>query len=384
MSKIIITKKNNYIISCLLDDKNRLLDISLDSSKFENIIDNIYVGKVSNVLPNIHASFIEYKKGENGFIPCVLLQDQKVMVQVVKDAIKGKVPVLSKEPVITGKYAILITKHKGIHFSYKIRDSKKKEELKILYDELYIDNCGFIVRTKAEQEENDIIIKEIKSLHARYTAIKEGFNQSKMYTCLYRAPKSYLNYIIEARRNEITSIETNYKDVYDDIKNYLEKYQEDDLKALHYYDPVNNPPFNVVYSLKKNLHEAFSRKIYLKSGGYLIIDYTEAMTVIDVNSGSDVSDIDAEDGYLQINLEAAGEAARHIRLRNLSGIILIDFINMYKNESKKILIDSLKVELDKDPMGPNVVDMTKLGIIEITRKRAKKPLHELVSENFFD
>ena len=382
--KIIVTKKDNFIISCLVDSKSKLLDISLDSNRFENILDNIYAGKVVNVLPNINASFVEFKIGQKGFLPLLLKSNEKVMVQVVKDSIKGKEPMLSTEPVIKGKYAILITKHNGIHFSYKIKNSKKKDELKKLYDELDINDCGFIVRTKAAYVDNEIILNEIKRLNEMFMQVLKDFETVNPYSCIYKSPPSHIDYLIDSRENEITSIDTNYEDIYLEIKDYLEKFQPKEKKILHFYNPVNNPPFSVVYSIKKNLHDAFSRKVYLEHGGYLIIDYTEAMTVIDVNSGSDVSDDDSEEGFLKINLEAAKEAARHIRLRNLSGIILIDFINLSKKESKEIMLEYLKKCLDDDPLGPNVVDMTKLGIVEITRKRAKKPLHEVVPEKFFD
>lgn len=382
--KLIVTRKNNIVFSALLDDENKALEIGIDDPKDMSIVDNIYIGRVQNVLPNIHASFVEYQKGKTAFIPDILKSGEKVMVQVVKDAIKGKEPVLSRHPVLTGKYVILTSRHLGIHFSYKFTDQGKKDELKASFDERNIDDCGFIIRTKSMYIDNEIILKELDSLYIQYKELFKASEERKLFSKIYEAQPSYLQYILNSREDEFSGIVTDDERLYESMASFLKEYQESDLNILELYDSSNPVRLNVVYDLKKQLHEAFSKKVYLPSGGYLIVEHTEALTVIDVNSGGDVTNKPSSTQYLRINLEAAKEAARQIRLRNISGIILIDFINMADIESKKILLEGLKKYLDKDPMGPNVVDMTKLGIVEITRKRARKTLAEAVSEHYFD
>lgn len=383
VKKLLITKIKNSYFSALLDEDNRLVDMSVDDVRCDSILDNIYIGRVANVMHNIHASFVEFRQQEMGFIPDILKPGQKIMVQVIKDSFKGKEPVLSAEPVITGKYVILKAKHTGIHFSYKFKNREKKEQLKKSFEEQNIDDCAFIIRTKAMYVENEVIEAELKSMYENYKKMLEDSETKKVFSVLYKAPTSYIQYIINSRKDELTQIVTDNKEIYDNLHSYLRTFESGEEYKLKFYED-DIVPLTVLYNLSGQLSHALSRKVHLKSGAYLVIDCTEALTVIDVNSGSDSSGGSTSEEYLKINLEAAEEAARQIRLRNLSGIILIDFINMANLNTKNVLLESFKKMLDKDPMGPNVVDMTKLGIVEITRKRAKKPIAELMGQDFFD
>lgn len=383
--KLLITRKNQSIFSTLMDENNRLLDISVEDTRLDHIVDHIYIGKVVNVLPNIHASFVEFKKGRMGFIPDILTPGEKLMVQVVKDSIRGKEPVLSRTPVLTGKYVILTSKHQGLHFSYKFRNPEKKAALLERFEEFHIEECGFIVRTKSLYVDDDVILKELKQLYQQYLDILDASTKKSLYSELYRVLPAHLQYLLNSREDEFLSIITDNEPLYEEVKTYLKTNQEEDLEKLTFYDAKGSRvPISVIYGLKKQLEEVFSEKVYLPSGGHLVIQRTEALNVIDVNSAGDVSKRSSAEEYLKINLEAAAEAARQIRLRNISGIILIDFINMSNITSKQQLLETLKKCLDQDPLGPNVVDMTKLGIVEITRKRMKKPLAEVIHRDFFD
>ena len=179
----------------------------------------------------------------------------------------------------------------------------------------------------------------------------------------------------------IISIEIVVEDVelYEEIKTFLEKHQPEDLKNLKLYQD-KLLPLHKLYSLEKEIEHALNERVWLKSGAYLVIQPTEALTVIDVNTGKCVSKKKDDETMLKINLEAAREAARQIRLRNLSGIIVIDFINMDNENSMQALLEFFQRELKKDAITTTLVDVTKLQLVEVTRKKVRKPLHEAVRE----
>ena len=167
------------------------------------------------------------------------------------------------------------------------------------------------------------------------------------------------------------------KDNDDEVKDYLQKEQPEDIEKLRlYYDKLL--PLHKLYSIEKRLEDALKEYVWMKSGSYLVIQPTEALTVIDVNTGKNISKKKDDETYLKINLEAAREAAKQIRLRNLSGIIIVDFINMNKKEYTEQLLSEFESLLKRDPIATTLVDMTKLQLVEVTRKKVRKPLHELM------
>lgn len=391
--KLIITRYKNNILSLLYDEKNEPVEICCDSGRKESLIGNIYIGKVSAIVPSINAAFIEYLPGRMG---CFIMDDEPspafadperkpgpvrpgdlLIVQAAKDAQKTKEPVLSSNINLTGKYVVFTLNRPGIRFSSKFKDTEKKRVIKERYAGTQTDEFGFIIRTNSEYADTDLIFKEMEFYSEIWRSIS-GFSRCRpAFSLLYTAPKPYLACVRDCYDLAAGKIVTDDPGIYEEIRNYLAGYQENDTGRLVFY---NNPavPLKVLYSVEKHIEEALKKKVYLKSGGYIVIEPAEALVSIDVNSGKYVSKREAEREYLKINLEAAKEIARQIRLRNLSGIIIVDFINMKSPKDRQLLMKEFSGLLAKDPQKTTLVDMTKLNLAEITRKKGRRPLYELL------
>ena len=195
------------------------------------------------------------------------------------------------------------------------------------------------------------------------------------YSLLYTSTPSYLNGLRDSLQSSLESVITDEPDIYDAVKEYLSNHQREDLHLLNYYeDPLL--PLEKLYRIERTMDEALGKKVWMKSGGYLVIEPTEALVVIDVNTGKYSGKKALRETIMKINLEAAEEIGHQLRLRNLSGIILIDFIDMEKEEDRVFLVKKLEEIVSKDPVKTTVVEITKLNLVEVTRKKIKRPLYE--------
>ncbi|MDD3796248.1 MAG: ribonuclease E/G, partial [Lachnospiraceae bacterium] len=234
--------------------------------------------------------------------------------------------------------------------------------------------------TNAAEAGESAILAELKVLDDRLTRIQDTAKYRTCFSCLYRTPLQWLKRIDsipwgQDDAAEHSSIVVEDAELQEQLQQYLEQNHPDDLvRLVHYQDALL--PMVKLYSLEKELKEALLPRVWLRSGGYLIIQPTEALTVVDVNTGKFEGEKKKEAAVLKVNLEAARETARQLRLRNLSGIIIVDFINMTEEASKKQLIEVLKQNLLMDPVPARFVDITKLELVEITRKKIEKPLEE--------
>ena len=393
--KLVITRIQEYVFSLLYDNGNNLIQISCDGGK-QNIMSNIYIGRVHNLMPNINAAFIEFSKDRMGYYPISatdapvyvdlerkpgpLRIGDEVIVQVSKESVGNKEPVLTSDISFAGKYVVFTLSKNNLLFSNKIKWPEFKEAIQTRYDSLGYQGFGFIIRTNAMHASIDSIFEEIEFYKNLWTAISDLRIYRKCFTLLYQAPSSYISSIRDGYHTEVGKIVTDCEDIYNEILDYLEVYQPDDINKLQLYDN-RVTPLKVLYNIDGDLSDALSEKVWLKSGGYIIIQPTEALVAIDVNSGKYVSKKEAQKEYLKINREAAKEIARQIRLRNLSGIIIVDFINMQAQESRELLIREFEEELAADPIKTTLVDMTKLNLVELTRKKGRRPLHELVNKS---
>lgn len=393
--KLIITKIEEKIWTALFEN-DVLAELHCTPLKEEerNIsLGNIYVGKVKNVLPNIGAAFIEiadgvecyysvyenprpiftHKTGKKGL--CI---GDELLVQVSKEAQKTKAPTVSSKLNFTGKYAVLTTGDTRLGISSKIpkEDRERFEGVLATYAS---DAYGLIVRTNAADADMEVIEREIKTLINEYERIIENGKTRVCFSCLKTSSKQYLTELRNIYQNGLMEIVVEDTELYLEVKQFLSEEQPEDLKNLRFYQDTLLP-LHKLYSIEKHISEALREHVWLKSGAYLIIQPTEALTVIDVNSGKSTGEKRKEDTSLRVNLEAAQEVARQIRLRNLSGIIVVDFINMQNPKHMDLLLETLNRELQKDAITTTLVDVTALQLVEITRKKVRKPLHEAVRE----
>ena len=265
-------------------------------------------------------------------------------------------------------------------FSAKIADQEWKQEMKGRIAPEMEDGCGIIVRTNAYGADAEEILAEIRELKNCYKTVMAAGTYRTCYSLLYEAAPSYVGSLRDARNGSIDEIITDDDEIYQTLGVYLGKEQPEDVGKLTLYQD-SMVSLLKLYSLEKALEEASGRRVWLKSGGYLVIEPTEALTVVDVNTGKYTGKKNPRETILKINLEAAKETARQMRLRNLSGIIIIDFIDMTEEEDRKLLMDSLTQWCHKDSVKTTVVDITKLNLVEVTRKKQRRPLHEIMGDN---
>lgn len=391
-NQLVICKRQNQILSCLLEE-NQLVQINATDIDADSLLGNIYIGKVKNIVKNINAAFVEIAGGQMCYLS---LEDNKkpifvnkkntdkvvigdeIIVQVEKEGIKTKAPVITSNLNLAGKYVVL-TYGKSKHgVSNKITDDSHRKALRAIMSDYVSEEYGLVVRTNAETASPETIRQEIETIIARYEKIKEHGIHRTCFSLLYQAPKNYLSDIRDGYDAVIEQIVTDDAVIFEEIKEYLKENQPEDVHKLHFYED-KLVSLSSLYSIETKLEKALQERVWLKSGGYLVIQPTEALTVIDVNTGKAVQGKKrAEETFFKINKEAAAEIIKQVRLRNLSGIIIIDFIDVTTESYKDELMELLRREFKKDPVKTVVVDMTQLNLVEVTRKKVRKPLHEQI------
>jgi ribonuclease G len=252
----------------------------------------------------------------------------------------------------------------------------ERQRLRSLAEPVYDSRFGLIIRTNAAEAGEQVLLREIRSLQERMEQLLSQAPYRTIYSLMEEAPEEYIRILQNQRLEELEAVLTDDPEVYEQLQAFANDHPECNLKdkIRLYDDPMLD--LHKLYSLQVQLERALQKKIWLKSGANLMIEPTEAMTVIDVNSSRNVKKKLPGEQYLQINLEAAAEIARQLRLRNLSGIIIIDFIDMANAEDKEALLDAMRRLVKPDPVKTEVIDLTKLGLMELTRKKIRKPLHE--------
>ena len=389
MKDLVIVKEGDKVITGLFDG-NELVEAQIEDLEGGELLSRIYLGKVKNIIANINAAFVEIEDGRM----CYLSLDEvknpvyagmahegplrvgdEIIIQITKEGSSLKAPQATADFCLTGRYLVLVHGRGVVGISKKVEDQTERARLKALVGGLARENCGFIIRTNSLYCDDDTLEAEAKGLLEVYDRlVTEGVHR-KPFSLLYKANPSYIWEIRDLCSADIDRIRTNDRSVCDQIYEYMKTAQKEDIEKLELYD--NEEPLGLagLYKLKEKIEEAMKERVWLKSGAFLVIQPTEACTVIDVNTGKAVSGKKSQqETFLRINLEAAREVARQLRLRNLSGIIIVDFIDMVDEGYREQLMRELRELCKKDRIPTRVVDMTKLNLVEITRKKTRKPL----------
>lgn len=391
LNKIIITRMDGRILTAI-SNGSRIVQMNMEEES-QSLLGNIYIGRVKNIAKNINAAFIDLGDGKTAYYSLTenrqhlfaggtgekrtIHSGDEIVVQVVRDAVKTKDPVVTGCLSLTGRFCVVTFGKCQIGFSSKITDGEWKNNLRSLLEEEKEDNLGVIVRTNAWHGEISEILEEFRYLKGEYKKILSQAVHRTCYHLLYEAMPAYMAALRDTYEDFMEEILTDDKDIFQEIQAYLRLHQPKDVEKVRLYED-SLCPLSKLYSLEKAVDDALQKRVWLKSGGYLVIEPTEAMTVIDVNSGKYSGKKDLNDTIKKINLEAAAEVAYQLRLRNLSGMIVVDFIDMASREDQDELMDVLTLYCKKDPVKTTVVDMTKLGLVEITRKKIRKPFWEQV------
>ena len=376
-------------LATVLFDGQKAVEFSICPEQKHSILGSIYVGQIEKIQENINAAFVRIQPHMNGYLSLddcshAILKTRKkteqlkagdeLLVQVDKEALKQKLPRLTTNLTVSGKYLVLSTGRRSLNFSRKL-NAEDKKQLKRLLSEVYDGNFGVVVRTNAPEASEEELKTEYKDLREQLDRIcRYGISRS-CCSCLLQSTGEWIGALKQYSFHSLSEVITDHAGVYAEVESYLKKTgSEDQVRLTLYQDPLL--PLRNLYSLNSLMNSLKNQTVWLKSGGFLVIQQTEAFVVIDVNTGKYSGSKTTEESFRRINREAAEEIAVQIRLRQLSGIILVDFINMEQPLYQKELMEYLQALVREDPVKTKVVDITRLHIVEMTRQKEKKSFTE--------
>jgi ribonuclease E len=362
-----------------------------------SMVGNVYLGRVQNVLPGMEAAFVDIGRGRNAVlyagevnwsledlegapprIEHVLKSGQSVLVQVTKDPIGGKGARLTAQISLPGRYLVLAPNSNVTGISRRLPDAERRR-LKTIYRQLKPDSHGLIVRTAAEGASEEALAADLERLLAEWAGIEKRAKRAKAPAIVYEEPELTLRVVRDLFTDEeYRELVTDSPRIFRLVVDYLRDIAPDLLAKVRLHE--GKLPVFEEFNIVEQIHKGLDRKVWLPSGGHIVIDRTEAMTVIDVNTGKSVGKTNLEETVVNTNVEAAREVARQLRLRDIGGMIVIDFIDMLLEKNKDKVIDAMKEALAQDKSRSQVFDISPLGLLEVTRKRVSGGLLDAFSE----
>ncbi|HZH93943.1 MAG TPA: Rne/Rng family ribonuclease [Tissierellaceae bacterium] len=389
MNTIYIDSRDGVNRICIVED-GRLVEYYKEDTGRHRLLGNVYRGRVVNILRGMEAAFVDIGEDRNAYlnvkdalgremmyskekltIDQVLKQGEDIIVQVVKEPLGNKGPKVTTHLSIPGRYMVLTPYSNRVNISKKIRDQDEIERLRHLGKEIERERMGMIFRTVSQGVESDLLREEYNDLVRKFEAIEGERNYLPTPKLIYSEPVLVLQILRDYFDESKTDVVTNSRDILEYLKTTT-KLRDYNLGDRLTYDPNYNMDYHM--NIQMDMKEALSRMVQLKSGGYIVIDETEALTAIDVNTGKYVGNLTLSDTIVRTNIEAAVEIARQVRLRDIGGIIIIDFIDMKVQDNIDIVLGKLDKEFRKDKNKPYVVGMTKLNLVEVVRKRNRPTL----------
>ena len=391
MIELIINKEENKETVCLVENGNLIEKYQNDENTKKNRLEgNIYAGKVSDIVPGMQSAFIDYGDTRKGLlhlkdalpqvdvknnndidkkITDVLKPNQKVLIQIKKDSNDKKGAKVSTHISIPSKYVVFMPNTDIITISQKIDDEERVNELLKLAKDSLNKNDGIIIRTSAETANNDEIKKDIQRCINKWNKIKENYEKTSEIKIVYYAENVQSKILLDLKVDKVI---TNDKAEFEELKKII---QIEEIKNVKL---ELSPKSNLLdmYDLNSQISKCDNRKVWLNCGGFITIDKTEALTAIDVNTGKYTGKSDLENTVFKVNKEATIEIAKQLRLHDIGGIIIIDYIDMHNEENSEKIENLLKEELKKDRAKTQVEGFTKLNLMEMTRKHICSHLDE--------
>jgi ribonuclease E len=373
-----------------------LVEHYITRSGAHSMVGNVYLGKVQNVLPGMEAAFVDVGRGRNAVLYAgevaydediegeaprieeVLKPGHNVLVQVTKDPMGGKGARLTQEVSLPGRFLVLVPNSEVFGISRRLPE-RERARLKDILKKVRPSEHGVIVRTAAEDASAEDIRADLDRLIRGWEQIEKSAKRGKAPRLLYEEPELTIRVVRDVfTGGEFKELITDSPEVHDRVVGYLRDVAPELVDRVHKHD--GRLPLLEAHHVDEQIHKALERKVWLPSGGYIVIDRSEAMTVIDVNTGKHVGTANLEETVTKTNTEAAVEIARQLRLRDIGGIIIIDFIDMLFERNRDKVIQALKDALAQDKTRTQVFDITPLGLLEMTRKRVSAGLVESFSE----
>ncbi len=418
--ELIINVTDHETRVALLED-GAIVELFIKRIGGAEITGNIYKGRVQRVLPGMQAAFVdigidqaafihvddliaerldglfleeeecaEEPRGERGrpgagkpqlHIEDLITEGREIMVYVSKSPIGTKGARISSHISLPGRFLVLMTNSPHIGISRRIEDDSERKRLKQIVEEKASDDFGYIVRTAAEGVNEDKISYEMAFLKSLYKDIQEKYQKSSAPALLHKELTVSLRAVRDLLTREADKLVIDSEDGYKSVVSFIETYMPSMNDSVELYR--QKEPIFDAFNLEGDISRALKRKVWLKSGGYIVIEHTEALVAVDVNTGRYVGKYNLEETILKTNLEAVREIAYQIRLRDIGGIIIIDFIDMDKKSNQEKVFNALKKELKKDRSKTNVLPISEMGLVQMTRKRTRKPLTRILCEPCF-
>ena len=379
-----------------------LQEVHIEREAKRGIVGNIYLGKIIRVLPGMQAAFVDIGLDKAAFlhasditsslmvnsseltndqvpdIRTLVHEGQFLMVQVVKDPLGTKGARLTTDITIASRYLVLMPNASRSGVSQRIEDIEERNRLKEIIAPFVDEHSGFIVRTAAEGAGDNELKQDAAFLRRVWNKVMERKQRKQTKVAVYQDLSLAFRVIRDFVGLSLERIRVDSKLTFDQLLNFTEEFVPELNQVLEYY-PGERPIFDL-FDVEAEIQRALQRKVELKSGGYLIIDQTEAMTTIDINTGAFVGHRNLEETIFNTNIEATQAIARQLILRNLGGIIIIDFIDMTNDDHKRRVLHSLEVALSKDKVKFNINGFSSLGLVEMTRKRTRESLEHILCD----
>ena len=375
-------------------ENGRLVELYIERKNSQDITGNIYKGKVVRVIPGIQAAFVNIGLNKTGFlcaqdmyecgrevlpqIENLLRQGEEVVVQVVKAPTKAKGARLTTNIAIPGRRLVLMPHNRHIGVSKRIKNKEERDRLKKIIEKIRPSNMGIIARTISEGVSKDKLSSEIKFLLRLWEDINLKIKRLPAPALLYRELSITLKAVRDLFTREVDRLIIDSKEEYNALLDFVHSFAPALKHSVELYD--ESIPIFDYYGIEPEIEKTLQRRVWLKSGGYIVIEQTEALTAIDVNTGSYMGEDDPEETILKTNLEAVKEIAHQIRLRNIGGLIVIDFIDMDKKSDRDRVFNTLKEAFSKDKAKTNIQYISTLGLVEMTRERTRLDLKESLAE----
>lgn len=419
--ELVISATSNEITIALLEDK-KLVELGKEKCKTGFAVGDIYLGKVRKIMPGLNAAFVNvgYEKdafihyldlgpqfttlhkmtgslaankrtsrfvnlkfepqiGKSGKIASCISSGQTIIVQIAKEAISTKGPRLTSDISLAGRHVVLIPLSNKVSVSQKIRSNEERRRLKKIVDSVLPRNYGVIIRTAAMGKDDEDIASDIRSLVDKWESALKKIRTQDAPSILLSEMNRANTIIRDLLNGSFSSISIDDKSLYEDIKKYIKQIAPEKQRIVKHYK--GSVPIFDNFDISKQIQGLFAKYVSLKKGAYLIIEHTEALHVIDVNSGNRAKvDDDQERTAMNVNLAAAEEIARQLRLRDMGGIIVVDFIDLHKGENRQLLHEKMQQLMSSDRAKHTILPLSKFGLMQITRQRVRPEAITEVSE----
>ena len=417
MDKVILMNKTVQETRIAILEDGKLVEMFIEKSGKARMVGNIYKGKVENVIEGIRAAFVDIGYGTNAFLPFSEMNNpasvvsmvesvngadeeevelipsqlkepetgeinlkpgQDILVQVIKEPFADKGPRVTTDISLPGRFLVLVPNISYVGISKKIQNRKERTRLREIAKQIKPENFGLIIRTVAEGKDIDTLKKDLDSLLKKWKKIEKKAMTEPAPVCVYEDIEIVSSVVRDLLTPDVSKVIVDSKSLYKKIHSYVGSVSPEMVRKIEYYS--SRTPLFDFYGVEKDFRKSLNKRVWLKSGGFIVIEHTEAMTTIDVNSGKYIGKKDYEENAFKINLQAAQEIARQVRLRDIGGIIVIDFIDMGKKENKDKVFHELLKEFKKDRAKVALAPISDFGLLEMTRQRTRLNLFYTVSE----